>query len=373
MPTEHATFGSSTAKRTNNCPAWVELSAGVPRFESKAAADGTIVHSLVESFLLNEGAEIPEGTSPEHEELAEELYVAIQRTMAKYSVTEYEPEVRGTVAEDVFGTIDFVGLAGDTVIIGDVKSGRGLQVEAENNDQILFAAWAAMNNSNVQHELRDCHQFVGVIWQPSRDGEIQTKEWMFSPAQAVEWGDNHQAQIHKARVNMSPIAQKVPPNPGDWCAFCPAAFKCPAKTGAALEALQFKIDDLAKIAWAMDRVDELQAWCNDVEKAAYNALEVGQPVPGWKLVTKRASRKWKDEKAAIAALRRPLGGVKQITTQKLLGIGAIEKMIKAAELSITLDDLTIAESSGTTLAPESDKREAVLSTTAFAAALASIQ
>jgi hypothetical protein len=38
-----------------------------------------------------------------------------------------------------------------------------------------------------------------------------------------------------------------------------------------------------------------------------------------------------------------------------------------------LDGLTIAESSGTTLAPESDKREAVLSSVAFASALASIQ
>lgn len=369
MPTEHATFGSSTAARTNNCPAWVELSQGVPRRESEAAAAGTIVHSVVERYLLGEEAVFmpSDDIAEEHRELAADLIIAIEATMQKYSVTEYEPEVRGTVAEDVFGTIDFVGLAGDTVIIGDVKSGRGHQVEAENNDQILFAAWAALMDSSVRAELQGVNRLVGVIWQPSRDGEIQTKEWEFDVGLVGRWGANHMAQIQKARKGGQT------PNPGDWCAFCPAAFKCPAKTGAALEALQFKPDDLETIAKAMDMVDELKAWCADVEKAAYNALEVGQPVPGWKLVAKRASRKWADEAAAIKALRRPLGGVKQITTQKLLGVGAIEKMIKAAELDITLDNLTVAESSGTTLAPESDKRPAVLSHTAFAAALASIQ
>ena len=367
MPTEHATFGSSTAKRTNHCPAWVELSQGVPRRESKAAADGTIVHSLVETYLLDNDAPWPSTVDAEHIELAEDLLAAVEATMQKYNVIEYEPEVRCTVAEDVFGTIDFVGLAGDTVIIGDVKSGRGVQVEAENNDQILFAAWAAIGQSSVSREIRNAKTFIGVIWQPSRDGEIQTKEWVFGLSSVRAWGANHLKQIERAR------AGGQTPNPGDHCAFCPAAFKCPAKTGAALEALQFKPDDLETIAKAMDMVDELKAWCADVEKAAYNALEVGQPVPGWKLVAKRASRKWADEAAAIKALRRPLGGVKQITTQKLLGIGAIEKMIKAAGVDISLDALTVAESSGTTLAPESDKRPAVLSHTAFAAAIASIQ
>lgn len=368
MPTEHATFGSSTAKRTNHCPAWVELSQGVPRRESKAAADGTIVHSLVEEYLLHNNFTIDmPGVDEDHVDLAHNLIGAIEATMKKYNVTEYEPEVRGTVAEDVFGTIDFVGLAGDTVIIGDVKSGRGHQVEAENNDQILFAAWAAHFSSSVAREVSHATRFIGVIWQPSRDGEIQTKEWAFDFDTVEAWGNNHIKQIVKARDGGQT------PNPGDHCAFCPAAFKCPAKTGAALEALQFKPDDLETIAKAMDMVDELKAWCADVEKAAYNALEVGQPVPGWKLVAKRASRKWVDEAAAIKALRRPLGGVKQITTQKLLGIGAIEKMIKAAGVDISLDALTVAESSGTTLAPESDKRPAVLSHTAFAAAIASIQ
>jgi Protein of unknown function (DUF2800) len=372
MPSDHATFGSSTAKRTNACPAWVSLSAGVPRHESKAAADGTIVHTLCELTLL--GSDLPgiediAGATTEHMNLAADLLAAIDATMAAHGITEYEPEVRCTVAADIFGTLDVVGIDGKgLVLLGDIKSGRGFQVEVEANDQILFAAWAALQDLTVDMVTDTATRFLGVIWQPDRNGEVQTKEWIFTPQIALDWGQRHMRQIDAARKGgCQPVA-------GAHCAFCPAAFKCPAKTGAALEALQFTADDLTKIAWAMDRVDALKSWCADVEKAAYNALEVGQSVPGWKLVAKRASRKWKDEGLAVKALRRLVGGKKYLVQEKLLGIGAVEKLLKQHEVDLAvLDGLTIAESSGTTLAPESDKRQAVLSSVAFASALASIQ
>jgi len=369
MPTEHATFGSSTAKRTNNCPAWVELSAGVPRRESQAAADGTIVHSLVEEYLLHGSLSLDlPGVDDEHIDLAADMVDAIEGTMKKYKIEEYEPEVRATVAEDVFGTIDFVGLDANNVLnICDVKSGRGFQVEAENNDQILFAAWAMLHQSSCADLVDRAQTLRGVIWQPGRDGGIQTKEWEFGWAEVTTWGLHHAGQIEKARKGGQT------PNPGDHCAFCPAAFKCPAKTGDALRALQYKPEDLATAAEAMNMVDDLKAWCRDVEQVVYNALEVGQSVPGWKLVPKRASRKWIDEAAAIKALRRPLGGLKAITTTKLLGIGAIEKLLKARKVEFDLDAITVKESSGSTLAPESDSRAAVLSSEALSAALNSIK
>jgi hypothetical protein len=372
MPTEHATFGSSTAKRTNNCPAWVELSQGIPNRESQAARDGTITHSIIEEWLLADPADgmqvTVEGAEADHIELASDLMDAIEATMAKYSITEYEPEVRATVAEDIFGTIDFVALTADNILIlGDVKSGRGFQVEAENNDQILFAAWAMRHISNCYDLVEKADALQGIIWQPGRDGGIQTKEWAFTWGDVATWGENHIEQIAKARKGGQT------PNPGDHCAFCPAAFKCPAKTGDALRALQYKPEDLATAAEAMNMVDDLKAWCRDVEQVVYNALEVGQSVPGWKLVPKRASRKWIDEAIAIKALRRPLGGLKTITTTKLLGIGAIEKLLKAKKVEFDLDAITVKESSGSTLAPESDSRAAVLPSEALSAALNSIK
>ena len=372
MPSEHAKFGSSTAKRTNNCSAWVELSRGVPNIESAAAADGTIVHSIVEAWLLNpdERAGV-EGAEEEHLELAADMMAAIDATMVKYDVEEYEPEVRGTVAEDVFGTIDYIGKAGATLIIGDVKSGKGFQVDAERNDQILFAAWAIgeTDSDELQNLIEGTDKLVGIIWQPSRDGEIHTKEWAFTWDEVDEWADNHEQMIAKARLDGNK------PTPGDHCAFCPAAFKCPAKTGDALRALQYNPTDIEILATNMAMVKDLKAWCNDVEKATYNALEVGQKVTGWKLVASRASRKWLDEAAAIKTLRRKLGGLKFVTTSKILGIGAMEKEIKRQKLSIDIDEmgLTVKESSGTTIAPADDKRPAVLSSEAFAAALASVQ
>ena len=244
----------------------------------------------------------------------------------------------------------------------------GFQVEATNNDQILFATWAALHDSSGKDLIEKCEQFLGIIWQPDRGGNIQTKEWAFSRQMVVAWGKNHAAKIALARKGgQTPVA-------GDHCAFCPAAFKCPAKTGDALRALQFDPKDLEILSTNMDMIEGLKAWCKDVEKVAYNALEVGQEVKGWKLVASRASRKWADEAKAIKALRRHLGGIKAITTTKMLGIGAIEKLMKKQDMPLhILDELTVKESSGTTLAPESDKRPAVLSSEAFAAALASVK
>jgi hypothetical protein len=368
MPTEHATFGSSTAKRTNHCPAWVELSQGVPRRESQAAQDGTLIHNLCENMLLEANYSPPADTDPDLIDKADALMDAVDATMNKYHVTEYEPEIRCHVSDDVFGTLDFIGMndAG-LAIFGDIKSGQGVQVEAENNDQLLFAAWAALQTPAVRDLVGGCEQYLGVIWQPDRAGHVQTKEWAFTVADVQAWGDKHLDQIAKARKGGQT------PTPGDHCAFCPAAFKCPAKTGDALRAMQLDPNDLQILATSMDMVEDLKAWCRDVEKAAYAALEVGQPVAGWKLVASRATRKWADEKAAIEVLRKKLGGLKQITTTKLLGLGAIEKLVKAKGVDIDIDALCVKESTGTTLAPESDKRPAVLSAETFAAALASIQ
>jgi hypothetical protein len=380
MPTEHAAYGSSTAKRTNNCQGWRYLSKDMPNKESNAAAEGTCIHTLNEEAFLDDDYSIAGalGTTvngilvtDDIVERAEALQAAAQGTIARHELVEWEPEVRATVADDVFGTLDFVGVTADgkTMVLGDIKSGQGHQVAAESNDQILFAAWAMLDgDSTFYDEVEKVENFIGVIWQPDRGGEVQTKEWSFSPAIAAAWGEVHHENIRKARASKGEN-----PNPGDWCAFCPAAPTCPAKTGDALRALQLDPEDLASISESMSMIEDLKAWIRAVEKTAYNALEIGQTIDGWKLVAKRATRKWIDEEAALAKIRRPLGGKKAVIVEKLITPAQAEKAAKAAGVAIDLEELTVRESSGTTLAPESDKREAVLSSEAFAAALDSVQ
>jgi hypothetical protein len=98
-------------------------------------------------------------------------------------------------------------------------------------------------------------------------------------------------------------------------------------------------------------------------KLVQAVLEDGGEVPGWKLVQKRASRKWSDEEAVekkLKALKISLMDAKERPTLK--SPAQIEKLCKAEGKDFTkLADLVVSESSGTTLAPASDKRPAVVS------------
>ena len=86
-------------------------------------------------------------------------------------------------------------------------------------------------------------------------------------------------------------------------------------------------------------------------------MKKGKPVTGWKMVPKRATRSWVKEEDAKAALLQHLKESEVIET-KLVSPAAAEKLLKAQKLKLP-DGLTVAISSGNTIAPESDPRPAV--------------
>ena len=49
----HADFGASGSKRWLNCSASVQLSRGMPNYESKYAQEGTDAHACLEFILKN--------------------------------------------------------------------------------------------------------------------------------------------------------------------------------------------------------------------------------------------------------------------------------------------------------------------------------
>jgi len=83
-------------------------------------------------------------------------------------------------------------------------------------------------------------------------------------------------------------------------------------------------------------------------------------VPGYKLVAKKATRQWVDE--AVTKTKLAEMGVKDkdlYKPQELISPAQAEKLLKKSKLALP-DDLVVAVSSGSTLAPESDPRPAVL-------------
>ena len=105
--------------------------------------------------------------------------------------------------------------------------------------------------------------------------------------------------------------------------------------------------------------EEGQGFSLMMTKLAQERLEKNMPVPGYKLVSKRATRQWADESKADAALAQL--GIPESERRKieLISPAQAEKVLKKSKLALP-DDLVIAVSSGSTLAPASDPRPAVL-------------
>lgn len=109
----------------------------------------------------------------------------------------------------------------------------------------------------------------------------------------------------------------------DACAYCAAYGTCPNTQEQAHEALSDPVlaafidaceppppppaaaaDTAARLAWAMDRVDHLETWCEAVRKAAFERAMGGNPPPGYGLeLGRRGNRKWRDPVEALKMLR----------------------------------------------------------------------
>jgi hypothetical protein len=90
---------------------------------------------------------------------------------------------------------------------------------------------------------------------------------------------------------------------------------------------------------------------------AQQLLEAGVEVPGWKLVPKRATRKWVDDKKVLTTLTEAGLNIEQLTEPK--SPAQMEKVLKKHNVPLP-SDLIVSVSTGSTLAPEDDPRPAVL-------------
>jgi hypothetical protein len=110
--------------------------------------------------------------------------------------------------------------------------------------------------------------------------------------------------------------------------------------------------DLGRILNACDRLD---TWIKEVRKFALNRLNSGVQIEGWKLVEKRAQRVWVDSTLVATEARKKFGDV-PILDVKLKSPAQLEKILKDKKW---VAERVKRESSGWTMVPDSDKRQAI--------------
>jgi hypothetical protein len=111
----------------------------------------------------------------------------------------------------------------------------------------------------------------------------------------------------------------------------------------------------------LGRFSAVEDWMSAVREYTFNLMTQGVHIPGWKLVQKRAMRKWKDEAAVEAWVEASRTGIRAYTVPELLSPAQMEKAVGKKNLPA---DLYVSISSGLTLAAEQDARPAATITTA---------
>ena len=350
--------GGSTAKRVINCPASVKLVQRMPpQAESEHAARGTLLHNVIAEIL--EFGKKPEqclGTKYKDQVFTQELLddkitpaLAALEAIDPDNLMEYAVESRvgfGDFLPGVFGSTDLLGRIGKRAIVLDWKFGDGVVVDAVENPQLLFYAAAAMRTDAVSWVFKGAEEIECIIVQPP-----MVRRWVTTPTRVQEFEQELAYAVRLSTWDTAPIQT------GDHCKWCAAKPICPQMTGAVDRALQTQLADLPKeqLTMQLQQADMLEDYIKSLRALAFQMLESGSPLPGYKLVAKRGTRQWANEHEVDAWV--DVNKIENAYDTKLKSPAQMEKLVGKKGLP---DELVVTISSGSTLAPDSDPRPAVL-------------
>ena len=432
---EHTELGGSVAKRFWNCPGSVLLSRGVPNSESAAAHEGTVAHRLAELCLTSgQDAEEYTGRTVLDTEIVAEMATGVQVYLDECRRVDVLPanrwvERRVDLAAlqppaPMFGTADFMAYVPGwkQLRVIDLKYGRRVQVEAIGNEQLWYYALGALLSLPAGTVVREIE---AVIVQPRAPGGPAIRRAMIEPIELMEW--SIELLDHAARA-MQPNAAL---HAGEWCRFCPVRGSCGERAAAALAVAQIEFGSLdqprqdwlggkcpvclgtgtvpsdtntsgearcddcggtgdrfgpvptapadirlmqpEQVAAALHLAPALLQWVTDLRRSAHADIQAGKQIPGWKLVSGKATRRWEEPAYVADALgdegipdsvifappepRSPA----QLETALAAILRPSHKTVKAAMLDAkaVLAPLIVTTISGSNLAPEIDPRQAL--------------
>ena len=391
-PEEHSNLlGGSSAARRYHCAASYELEQGIPDLgSSPAASRGTRLHAAAAQMVA--GREPTDVTPDEVRDVLRPALAAFDDLCDRYDIQEVlvERRVDPRLPMPSFGTVDIIGTGSKHVLVLDWKFGYH-QVSAAGNQQLRYYAYAALMDPKVGSRLAGREKLVVAIIQPADgDAVVSTEEVTFEELQAdaAVWSANY-------------VARDSDPVKGDHCKWCKAKPVCPAHVPELDDSLERQMAAQVEEAHAPTAMDEyhggagvltllkglpmhpsgaaaevgpqlrnwreIRDWCSSrvdvLERVAFNTLEAGEEVPGWKLVEKRAHRTWSDPEAAERMLRRKLGA-DGAAPRKLISPPQAEKVLGADYKKLAAKYVT-KESTGVTLAPVDSELDAVDATSRF--------
>ena len=358
------------------------MEAGIPKTTSVHAEEGTAAHKLAELVLTTDHSPISYlGDTLNGFEVDEEMVESVQVFVnAVGSALIHEDvilwvERRFNLAKlkppaPMFGTSDVVTYdpRKKLLTVFDLKYGRGVLVEVGDNPQeMYYGIGALLDIEECFPEYRgEIHDIKLVIVQPRAahpDGVVRSATISYEDLLAF-------ASELLDRAGATQV-EDAPLNPGDWCRWCRAAPICPALQKQAMAVAKREFSELpgnlppapetlalAELVTVLDNADILTDWIKSVHGYVMGMLERGEEVPGYKLVPKRAMRRWVNPDSVLTLMRRHGLPDDEVQVTKLLSPAQLEKVIKRGGLPPLPEELWEKKSSGFNLAPSSDPRPA---------------
>ena len=262
---------------------------------------------------------------------------------SKLQLSEFIPEG--------FGSSDAVLIYGNTLEVFDLKYGKGVKVEAQENAQMMCYALGAYCG---QGEFYDIANVRMTIIQPRLRHE---SSWGITATDLMDW----------ARHELAPAALKAwngegEQTPGEHCRFCKVAAQCKALAAYTLEVTKEPTEPglmtLEEIAKLLPHFATIKSWISSVEEFALEAALEGDTIPGYKIVEGRSLRKISNPAEAISRLEGAgIPAESYLKAPELKTITDLEKTLTKKGFKTILGDLVIKPEGKPTLVEESDARE----------------
>ncbi|MFR5901433.1 MAG: DUF2800 domain-containing protein, partial [Neglectibacter timonensis] len=241
----HALLSASSSHRWLNCPPSARLCEKYEDTGSEYAQEGTDAHSLCEYKLKQalgmDAADPTENLSFYNEEMEQcaldyaayvlELVEEAKKTCKDPVVLIEQRLDFSSFVKDGFGTGDCVIIADGTLDIVDYKHGKGVEVSAVENPQMMLYALGALELFDGIYDIDTVRM---TIFQPRREN---VSVCVMAKDDLLQWACND--LTYKAKLAYEGGGEFAC---GDWCRFCKAKAVCRKRAEYNLELAKYDFE-----------------------------------------------------------------------------------------------------------------------------------
>lgn len=374
---------ASGAPQWKRCPGSVAAQEGLPDKSSGYALEGTCAHRLAElswaedrppQDYLGHELDLPDGTWTVDQEMVtkvQEYLDNVERLAsgANFQFVEVDvpiSQITGEYNDDgspATGQVDrlalFIGEQKATVQVHDLKYGKGVVVEAKENEQLICYAhgvleWLGWMLDGLMVDIEI------YIHQPRLNA---LPEWKTTEGVLNQRAAGLRAAADKTRQE---DAERIPGE--KQCRFCKAygTERCPESTQYVAESATLDPDDVEALDYNWELIQFVEKWAKKARARIQEALENGEQLNSVKLVAGKSSRNWKEDDETVAKKLQNRGlKAAEVWNKSLISAAQAEKKLGKERYSKLAAELVEKKEGKPTLASADDKRPAVNSAEAL--------